>query len=550
MQQPPRVLFVNPRFNPNSFWSMQGTVQLLGACSLAPPLGLITVAAMLPKSWKIKLIDRNVEELSDADITAVDMVMTGGMLPQEPDTLAIIASCVRLGVPVCVGGPAPTSTPDVYGEADFMVVGEAESVIADFIAAYERGERKGRFVAPKFQADVTTTPIPRFDLIKFDNYAWVNVQYSRGCPFTCEFCDIIELYGRRPRTKTNEQMLAELDALHKLGYRGHVDFVDDNLIGNKKAIKLFLPHLIDWQEKRGYPFKLSTEASLNLSDDADLMTMMSSAGYFALFTGIETPDEATLIQMQKKQNIRRGIAESVHRIYAHGMYVVAGFVVGFDTEQQTIAPMLAGCIRDTSVPTATISILTALPNTQLSRRLAKEGRLFDGFRRTMTESGDMCTAGLNFQTLRPRRDIMADYRDVVAEVYSPKVFFHRVRVLGHLLRPVRHAKRKFFLGRELRELRAFLKLAWFMTVKHPELRKPFWSSLWEIYRVNPKALEAVVRNISHYVHLYTFSQYLVRTVNARIAQIDAGLWNDFEQPARSSAVAVDVLTLEPVAAVA
>ena len=537
MQQPPRVLFINPRFNPNSFWSMQGTVQLLGATCLAPPLGLITVAAMLPKSWRPKLIDRNAETLTDADIQAADLVMAGGMLPQEPDTLAIIAMCARLGVPICVGGPAPTSTPDVYAHADFLVVGEAESVIADFVAAWENGERKGRFTAPKFQADVTTTPIPRFDLLKIRNYAWVNVQYSRGCPFTCEFCDIIELYGRKPRTKTTEQMLAELDRLYALGYRGHLDFVDDNLIGNKKAIKLFLPHLIDWQEKHGFPFKLSTEASLNLSDDEDLMGMMSKANFFALFTGIETPDEATLVQMQKKQNIRRGIADSVHRIYASGMYVVAGFVVGFDAEKQSISAGLADCIRDTSVPTATVSILTALPNTQLSRRLAKEGRLFDQFRKTMTESGDMCTAGLNFRTLRPRRDIMTDYRDVVAEIYSPKKFFHRVRVVGHLLKPTHQPKAKIFWRRSLREMVAFCRLSWIMTFKYPELRKPYWASLYEIARKNPPALEAVVRNISHYVHLYPFSQYLVRTVDERIAQLDAGHWKDLDrEPALDTAV--------------
>jgi radical SAM superfamily enzyme YgiQ (UPF0313 family) len=523
-QRAPRVLFVSPRFNPNSFWSFQATVELQGARCLAPPLGLITLAGMLPQSWSMKLIDRNAAELSPDDILAADLVLTGGMLPQEPDTLAIIAQCQALGVPVAVGGPAPTSTPEVYAHAEFLVVGEAESVIGDFIAAWERGERKGRFTAPKFQADVTTTPVPRFDLLTFSHYGWVNVQFSRGCPFTCEFCDIIELYGRAPRTKTTAQMLAELDRLMALGYRGHVDFVDDNLIGNKKAIKQFLPHLREWQERNGYPFKFSTEASLNLADDGELLTMMRRANFFALFTGIETPDEATLVQTQKKQNTRRSIAESVHRIYAAGMYVAAGFIVGFDEEKKSIAAAMATCIRETSIPTATVGLLTALPNTQLSRRLAKEGRLFDAFRQSMTESGDMCTAGLNFETLRPRREIMQDYRDVVAEVYEPAAYFERVRKLGRMLNSAYFRRQKIFWPNIRRDLMAFLRLCWASTVRHPELARHFWATLWDCLRHHPVALEGVLRNMAHYMHLYPFSRYVIATVDARIADIDAGRW--------------------------
>lgn len=527
-QRPTRVLFISPRFNPHSFWRMTGTVELIGARCLAPPLGLITVAAMLPKTWQLKLIDRNAEELSDADIERVDLVMTGGMLPQEPDTLAIIEQCARLNVPVCVGGPAPSSTPDVYAHADFLVVGEAESVIGDFVAAWERGDKRGRFDAVRFKADVTSTPIPRFDLIKFKHYLWINVQYSRGCPFTCEFCDIIELYGRVPRTKTTEQMLAELDRLYACGYRGHLDFVDDNLIGNKKAIKLFLPHLIAWQEKHGYPFKLSTEASLNLSDDPELMHMMRRANYFAIFTGIETPDPETLVQMQKKQNTRRSIGESVQRIYAAGIYVVAGFVVGFDAEKQNVAPMLTACIGETCVPMTTVSLLTALPNTQLSRRLEREGRLFDGFRRTMTESGDMCTAGLNFKTLRPRRDILKDYRDVMEAVYAPAAFFHRVRVIGYLLKIPKVPKKKIFWRRSALELLAFARLSWIMSVTYPELKKPFWNTIWFTLRKNPSAIESVSRNIAQYVYLYKFKDYVIKAAETRMAQIDDGEWNALE----------------------
>ena len=526
VQRPPGVLLVSPRFNDNSFWSFAGARELQGARALAPPLGLITLAALLPQTWRMRLIDRNVEELSDDDISAADLVLTGGMLPQEPDTLEILARCARLGVPTAVGGPAPTSTPEIYAHANFLVIGEAEEIAGDLVAAWEAGERRGRFEAPKFKTDVTKSPIPRFDLLTFRHYLWVNVQFSRGCPFTCEFCDIIELYGRAPRTKTAPQMLAELDRLYELGYRGHLDFVDDNLIGNKKAIKLFLPHLAAWQKARGYPFRLSTEASLNLADDADLLGMMRRANFFALFTGIETPDEATLIHTSKKQNTRRSIAESVHRLYGAGMYVAAGFIVGFDTEEKSMAAAMATCIRESAIPTATVALLTALPNTQLSRRLVKEGRLVDRFRDTMTSSGDMCTAGLNFRTLRPRREILQDFRDIVADIYAPAAYFDRVRRLGRLLRVPRFRLRHPIWRHVPRDLLAFARLAWYMTATHPELARHFWGTLWDTLRHNPASIEPVIRNAAHFVHLYAFSRYLVRTVDERLADIDGGRWTE------------------------
>ncbi|GLS44183.1 radical SAM superfamily enzyme YgiQ (UPF0313 family) [Methylobacterium brachythecii] len=522
-----RVLLVSPKLNPNSFWGFEAASALRGAKCLAPPLGLITLAAMLPSHWDLRLIDRNTDvELTDADVAGVNLVMTGGMLPQEPDLMAIVARCNRLGVPVCLGGPSPTSSPEQYEDADFIVIGEAEEVIGDFVAAFERGERSGRFTAVKFKTDVTKTPIPRFDLLTFKNYLMINVQFSRGCPFTCEFCDIIELYGRAPRTKATVQMLAELDRLYALGYRGHVDFVDDNLIGNKKAVKAFLPHLIEWQQRHGYPFRFSTEASLNLADDAQLLRLMRRAYFFALFTGIESPDEDTLNHMTKKQNTRRSIAESVHKIYEAGIYVAAGFIVGFDTEEKSVARAMAACIDDTSIPTATIGLLTALPNTQLQRRLRREGRLFDLFRKSMTESGDMCTAGLNFTTLRPRREILKDYRVVVAEAYSPEAYFGRVRKLGRML-DIHHPKLRKIWWRNLpRDAAGFLSLIWVMTVRHPQLAGPFWRTFYDVLRHNPQAYDSVLRNAGHYAHLYPFSRYLVRTIDARIAGIDAGRWED------------------------
>ena len=275
---------------------------------------MITVAALLPRSWSVRLVDRNTGELTDEDLDWADLVFTGGMLPQGGDTLDIVDLCRARGKPVAVGGPSITSAPHACPAANFLVLGEAEGVIDQFVEAWEAGAREGVFEAEKFQVDVTKTPIPRFDLLKFDDYLHVGVQFSRGCPFTCEFCDIIELYGRVPRAKTNAQMLAELDELYRLGYRGHIDFVDDNLIGNKKAVKAFLPDLAKWLEAHDYPFEFTTEASLNLADDHELLMLLNRANFVGVFVGIESPDTATLVAMRKKQNTRRSIADSLRRI--------------------------------------------------------------------------------------------------------------------------------------------------------------------------------------------------------------------------------------------
>src|SRR6516165_8881675 len=375
MTKPCRVLMIYPMFVPNSFWNYTEACELIGAKYPAAPLGLITVAAMLPKHWDIRLVNRNTEPLTDADLDWADLVMIGGMLNQQPDFIYLIDLAHLHGKPVCVGGPDVSSSPHLYADADFQVIGEAEQVMAHFIAAWESGERKGVFIAEKFKIDVTQSPMPRYDLIKFDHYLFIGVQYSRGCPFTCEFCDIIELYGRVPRTKTTAQMLAELDALHALGYRGHVDFVDDNFIGNKKALKAFLPHLAEWQRAHDQPFEFSTEASVNLADDQALLDMMKAANFFLVFVGIESPDPDSLVAMKKKQNTRRDLVESIHRIYRAGMFVTAGFIVGFDSEKVSIAEAMIEFIEDSAIPVCMVGLLYALPNTQLTRRLAHEGRL-------------------------------------------------------------------------------------------------------------------------------------------------------------------------------
>jgi len=512
----PNVLMIFPRFNPNSFWSLQAACDIQGVRCPAPPLGLITLAALLPREWNIRLVNRNAEELDAADLAWADMVMTGGMLPQRVDCLEVIRRAQAQGKPVVVGGPDAMSSPELFEHADFLVIGEAEGIIGQFVDAWNAGARTGRFEGEKFKADITTSPIPRFDLIDFNHYLFVGVQFSRGCPFNCEFCDIIELFGRVPRSKTVPQMLAELQALHDAGYRGHVDFVDDNLIGNKKALKQFLPALEAWQKSTGYPFMFSTEASINLADDVELLDMMKRANFFAIFVGIESPDTATLVSTRKKQNTRRSLAESVHKIHAAGMMVIAGFIVGFDTEELHVAEAMIECIEATCIPVCMVGLLTALPTTQLTRRLEKEGRLLP-----FADQGlaDQCTAGLNFVTRRPRIDILRDYKAILEAVYRPATYFERVRRSGLTLQRPSHpvTARPVVTPRDRNTL---LRLMWRMTVSRPALARHFWRTFIDIARHNPAALELVVIQLTLYLHLGPFSKSVIAEIDRQIAVLE------------------------------
>ncbi|GAB4513953.1 MAG: B12-binding domain-containing radical SAM protein [Roseibium sp.] len=519
------VLLVYPRFNAGSFWNYGATCEMVGAKYPAPPLGLITVAAMLPKTWNVRLIDRNTGALTNDDLAWADMVMTGGMLPQQADCLAVIRRAQEKNIPVVVGGPDPTSSPEVYEAADFLVLGEAEGILQTFIDAWNEGARNGRFTAEKFKADVTSSPIPRFDLLNFEDYVQIGVQYSRGCPFTCEFCDIIELYGRVPRTKTNDQILAELDRLYELGYRGHVDFVDDNLIGNKKAVKGFLPELAKWQKARNYPFEMSTEASLNLADDEALLKMMQDAGYFSVFIGIESPDPDVLVATRKKQNTRRDIAKSVHKIYEAGIFVLAGFIVGFDEESDKVADEISALIEEAAIPVAMTGLLYALPNTQLTRRLAKEGRLHADFATDDpdTEHGDQCTAGLNFTTVRPREQILEDFKKIIDRVYSPEAYFARVQNVASML-DMSGANGSIFGAGFFHDIKLFGRLMYAMTFQETTYRWPFWKTLIKTAFTNFNAVKPVMMMLALYVHLGPFSRFVVAQIDKQIADIEKGRW--------------------------
>src|SRR5271165_6538220 len=514
---PCRILLVYPRFSAATFWNFSVACELLGARIPAAPLGLITLAATLPRTWDIRLVNRNTEDLTPADFAWADLVMTGGMLAQQVDTLELIALCHANSKPVAVGGPDPTSSPHVYAAADFRVLGEVEGIIDEFIAALDAGARSGCFTAPKFTIDVTRSPIPRFDLLNFDHYLYVGVQYSRGCPFTCEFCDIIELYGRVPRAKTTPQIIAELETLYQLGYRGHVDFVDDNLIGNKRALKTLLPELAAWLKARDYPFEFSTEASINMSDDVELLQLMRDANFFMIFVGIESPDPKTLVHTKKKQNTRRNLAESVHRIYRAGMSVTAGFIVGFDTEEVPIGDAMADFIEEAAIPVCMVGLLYALPNTQLTRRLAAAGRLHPNHDISPPDISDQCTATPNFDTLRPLSEVLRDYRRILERIYDPSAFAGRLQRLSAMLDRT-GLPRDLHEGDKRRRVAA-IEMVHKIITRLPEAREQFWQTFDQCAKSNQAALRYVVMMMAFYLHLGPFARTVIASIDARLVEL-------------------------------
>lgn len=517
---PPNVLLVHPRFNPNAFWNYLETCAVAGARYPAAPLGLITVAALLPPDWPVRLVDRNVEDLRDEDLDWANIVMIGCMMPQQRDAKRVIALAHERRKAVVVGGPDVTASPSVYEEAEFRVLGEAEDIMTDFVDAWRRGASHGVFAARTFP-DLKDSPQPRFELLKLKHYLHVGVQFSRGCPYCCEFCNVIELNGRVPRLKSIPQMLRELDALHALGYRGHVDFVDDNLIGNPKAARPFLEALGDWGERRGHPFEYSTEASLNLADSDEILSLMRRAGFFAVFVGIETPDSKSLLSAKKVQNAGRDIVASVRRIHRAGIYVNAGFILGFDVESDDVANLMAQCIERAAIPMCMVGLLYALPGTALSHRLRAEGRLHpDSDRLTSDADADQCTSGLNFETARPRAAILADYRSILGRINAPSAFFGRVRRLNRELdlsgRPVnRHP------GRIWRDLRAFVRIGWQLGLCDPKVGGEFWRTLAAGLCCNPRNLRGTMSFAALYLHVKSFSRFMDQRLQTRIAALPA-----------------------------
>lgn len=516
--RPTRCLLVYPRFADASFWNFTDFMPLLGAKYITQPLGLLTVAALLPKDWEFRLVDLNTRGLDDTDVAWAEVVMTGGMITQQLETLRLIRELKARGKTVVVGGPDPTSQPSVYKAADFLVLGEAEFTMPAFLAAWERGERTGRFEAGEAKADVELSPVPRFDLMRFSDYLYVGVQLSRGCPYNCEFCDIIELYGRVPRVKSVGRMFRELETLHSMGYRGHIDFVDDNFIGDKRAAKVFLRALIAWSEERGWPFYFSTEATVTLAADAELLDLMRRADFRFVFVGIETPDPELLRQTQKRQNTLAPLTGSIRTLYESGMLVYGGFILGFDGEKSGAGAALADCVEETRVAPAMTGLLTSLPNTQLDRRLAAEGRLLTRSGRTALKpwEADQMTGGLNFLTRRPRAEILEEYRTTLSRLYHPENYFARVRGFLRWFKP--HGRHKPSARMYPRFLATFLRVSAHFLAR-PAVAAPFLRTLLQAAGQGPSHVSLAIVLAAFYIHLGRQSAHVVGHASEQIDEL-------------------------------
>ncbi len=412
-----KVLLVYPEF-PDTYWSFRHALTFEGKQAAFPPLGLMTISPMLPKDWEQKLVDLNVEELWPDDVEWADIVMVSAMIVQRESLEDVVRLCRKLGKKVVVGGPYVSTSSERLPDADHIFIGEAETTLPEFINDLELGIARKIYKADE-RPSLHNTPVPDFSLIDMKHYSAMNIQYSRGCPFNCEFCDIIEIYGRVPRTKSNQQMLTELDRLKATGWRGLVFIVDDNFIGNKKNVRLFMPDLIEWSRKNDYPFSFITEASVNLAEDDALLEMMETAGFRRVFLGIETPVEESLKEAQKGQNTRRDLLDSVKKIQSYGMEVMAGFIVGFDHDPEDIFELQMKFIRESGIPLAMVGLLTALPDTQLWRRLETEGRLIE------MSSGNNTDCSLNFvPKMNPAR-LVEGYKNILRNIYSPDEYYRR-----------------------------------------------------------------------------------------------------------------------------
>jgi radical SAM superfamily enzyme YgiQ (UPF0313 family) len=512
-----KCLIVQTKFSAYSFWNYQAVCKMVGAKYPAAPLGLLTVAALLPQNWTFKLVDENVEPVLDEHLQWADLVCAGGMLPQQNSLLEFIERAHRLNCTVVIGGADPTSQPELYKDADYLILGEGEVTIPMFIKDLEKGAKKGVYVSEE-KANMLEAVVPRYDLINFKDYIMMGMQFIRGCPFNCEFCDVIELFGRTPRFKKTEQIIKELQSLYDIGYRGHIDFVDDNFIGNKKKVKELLVEIKKWTIEHKYPFYFTTEASVNLADDDELLQLMKDVDFRYVFLGVETPENETLVLNNKNQNVNKSVTDAVKKIMSYGIVSNGGFIIGFDSDSKNIARNMINCVQDSGICMAMVGQLYALPNTQLTRRLESEGRLFQNRSKSLSETDvDQSTTGLNFITKVPRTDIMRNYVNVLEHIYDPHNYYKRVIYNGLLLKPAYKHVPNFKTW--LLYMRSFLRVC-----RHAGFNKQtgllYWKMIFTILLRNPKAIEAAVNLAAMYIHFQSQKEYVVTLINVLIQETE------------------------------
>lgn len=415
-----KILLLYPEF-PTTFWSFKHALKFVQKRASLPPLGLLTVAALLPQHWLQRLVDVNVTGLSDDNLGWADLVCISAMIVQRSSAKNLIARCHAAGKTIIAGGPLFTSAPADFPEVDHLVLNEAELTLPEFLRDYSEGRARHTYRTSDF-ADLQRSPAPRWELARVQRYGSLSLQFSRGCPFDCEFCDVTAKFGHAPRTKAPAQVIGELEAMCATGWRGSVFFVDDNLIGNKRVLKKeLLPALISWQRTHGRRFPFYTEASINLADDDELMGLMVEAGFDTVFVGIETPHAASLAECNKRQNQGRDLIADVKRIQRSGLQVQGGFIVGFDSDEPGIFRRQVEFIQKSGIVAAMVGLLNALPDTKLHARLKREGRLVG---RT---NGDNLDGTVNFIPRMPLDQLLAGHRSILRGIYAPKPYYDRIR---------------------------------------------------------------------------------------------------------------------------
>lgn len=461
-----KILLVYPQY-PDTFWSFKHALRLTSRKALNPPLGAVTVAAMLPKEWEKKVIDMNITRLTDNDIKWADYVFISAMIVQKKSAREVVDRCKKLNAKIVAGGPLFTRGHEMFGFDDVahLVLNEAEITLPPFLEDLEKGCPKHIYTTNE-HSDLTKTPVPLWSLINLNKYAQVAIQYSRGCPYNCEFCDITILDGHKPRTKSRDQMLAELDAVYNQGYRGGVFIVDDNFIGNKKKLKAdVLPAMIQWMQEKEYPFAFLTEASINLTDDEELMQLMSDAGFNKVFVGIESPNEESLVECNKFANKGRDLVASVKKLQNHGFEVMGGFIVGFDHDPISIFKSQINFIQKSGIVTAMVYLLVAPAKTKLWYRLKKENRLLPEM------MGDSSEFTINFIPKMNFDVLVNGYKQILHTIYAPKQFYERIRTFFNEYKPNEKLSAKFKLDAYI--IKGLIKSVIILGIKD-KFRMYFW----------------------------------------------------------------------------